>query len=67
MEEVRNPIGKEQERMRNLYQKIKNMKYRNKLRALLVIASLVPVILIAIYSHIRMSSFVKQRLSLIHI
>lgn len=47
--------------MRNLYQKIKNMKYRNKLRALLVIASLVPVILIAIYSHIRMSSFVKQR------
>ena len=32
--------------MRKLYQKIKNMKYRNKLRALLVIASLVPVLLI---------------------
>lgn len=47
--------------MRKLYQKIKNMKYRNKLRALLVIASLVPVLLIALYSHMRMSSFVRQR------
>lgn len=37
------------------------MKYRNKLRALLVTASLVPVILIALYSHMRMSSFVRQR------
>lgn len=61
MEEVRNPIGKEVERMKKLYQKLKNMKYRNKLRALLVTASLVPVILIALYSHMRMSSFVRQR------
>lgn len=47
--------------MKKLYQKLKNMKYRNKLRALLVTASLVPVILIALYSHMRMSSFVRQR------
>lgn len=47
--------------MEKLYRKFKNMKYRNKLRALLVTASLVPVILIALYSHMRMSSFVRQR------
>lgn len=47
--------------MKKLYQKLKNMKYRNKLRALLVTASLVPVILIALYSHMRMSSFIRQR------
>lgn len=47
--------------MTKLYQKLKNMKYRNKLRALLVTASLAPVILIALYSHMRMSSFVRQR------
>lgn len=47
--------------MKNLYRKLKNMKYRNKLRMLLVAASLVPMTLIALYSHMRMSSFVRQK------
>ena len=58
---VRNPTGKEQERMRKLYQIIKNMKYRHKLTLLLVGASLVPMTVLALYSHMRMSSFVRQR------
>lgn len=47
--------------MKKLYRKIKNMKYRNKLRVLLVASSLVPMTLIALYSHLRMSTFVRQR------
>ena len=61
MDAVRNPTGKEQERMRKLYQIIKNMKYRHKLTLLLVGASLVPMTVLALYSHMRMSSFVRQR------
>ena len=47
--------------MRKLYQIIKNMKYRHKLTLLLVGASLVPMTVLALYSHMRMSSFVRQR------
>ena len=58
---VRNPTGKDQERMKKLHQIIKNMKYRHKLTLLLVGASLVPMTVLALYSHMRMSSFVRQR------
>ena len=37
------------------------MKYRHKLTFLLVGASLVPMTVLALYSHMRMSSFVRQR------
>ena len=37
------------------------MKYRHKLTLLLVGASLVPMTVLALYSHMRMSSFVRQR------
>ena len=47
--------------MKKLYQIIKNMKYRHKLTLLLVGASLVPMTVLALYSHMRMSSFVRQR------
>lgn len=40
--------------------KIKNMKYRHKLTILLVIASLVPMIVLALYSHSRMSSLIRE-------
>lgn len=36
------------------------MKYRHKLTILLVVASLVPMTVLALYSHIRMSSFIRQ-------
>ena len=47
--------------MKKLHQIIKNMKYRHKLTLLLVGASLVPMTVLALYSHMRMSSFVRQR------
>ena len=47
--------------MKKLYQIIKNMKYRHKLTLFLVGASLVPMTVLALYSHMRMSSFVRQR------
>lgn len=37
------------------------MKYRHKLTLLLVGASLVPMTVLALYSHMRMSSLVRQR------
>lgn len=40
--------------------KIKNMKYRHKLTILLVVASLVPMIVLALYSHSRMSSLIRK-------
>ena len=41
--------------------KIKNMKYRHKLTILLVIASLVPMILLVLYSHDRTSSLLREK------
>lgn len=46
--------------MKKILQKIKNMKYRNKLVILLVTASLVPVTVLALYNHVRMSKFVRK-------
>lgn len=46
--------------MRRLLQTFKNMKYRNKLTILLVVASLVPMTVLAMYSHGRMSTFLRQ-------
>lgn len=41
--------------------KYKNMKYRHKLAALLVAASLVPMTVLALYSHSRMSSLIRNQ------
>nr|WP_296156066.1 histidine kinase [uncultured Blautia sp.] len=38
----------------------KNMKYRHKLTVLLIVASLVPMTVLALYSHIRMSTFIRN-------
>lgn len=46
--------------MKKLHRTFKNMKYRHKLTILLVVASLVPMTVLALYSHIRMSSFIRQ-------
>lgn len=40
--------------------RIKNMKYRHKLTFLLVAASLVPMIVLVLYSHSRMSSLIRE-------
>lgn len=47
--------------MRKLLQTVKNMKYRHKLTILLVVASLVPMTVLALYSHNRMSSLIRQK------
>ena len=64
MEAVRNLTGKEPERMKRfqtgLIRKFKNMKYRHKLTILLVVASLVPMVILAWYSHIRISSMSRR-------
>ncbi|MDC7291774.1 sensor histidine kinase [Blautia schinkii] len=60
MEAVRNPTGKEPGMMKKLLKKIKNMKYRHKLTILLVVASLVPMTVLALYSHSRMSSLIRK-------
>ena len=44
-----------------LLQAVKNMKYRHKLTILLVVASLVPMTVLARYSHNRMSSLIRQK------
>lgn len=41
--------------------KFENMKYRHKLTILLVTASLVPMILLVLYSHDRMSSLLREK------
>ena len=46
--------------MKTILHKIKNMKYRRKLTLLLVIASLVPMTVITLYSHSRMSTLVRK-------
>ena len=46
--------------MKKLLQRIKNMKYRHKLTILLVVASLVPMTVLALYSHSRMSSLIRK-------
>ena len=40
---------------KSVYRKIKNMKYRHKLTIILVVASLVPMLVLALDSYIRMS------------
>lgn len=45
--------------MKNLLLKIKNMKYRYKLTIILVVASLVPMLVLAMYSYVRMSHLVR--------
>ena len=43
-----------------LIRKFNNMKYRHKLTILLVVASLVPMVILAWYSHIRISSMSRR-------
>lgn len=45
--------------MRNILLKVKNMKYRYKLTIILVVVSLVPMLVLAMYSYVRMSSLVR--------
>lgn len=46
--------------MKVILKKLKNMKYRHKLTILLVVASLVPMTVLVLYSHARMSSLVRE-------
>ena len=46
--------------MKKFLQKIKNMKYRHKLTILLVVASLIPMTGILLYSHGRMSTMIRR-------
>ena len=46
--------------MKKFLQKIKNMKYRHKLTILLVVASLIPMTGIILYSHGRMSTMIRR-------
>lgn len=48
------------ERMKKLLRKFNSMKYRHKLTILLVIASLVPMTVLALYSHSRMSNLIRK-------
>ena len=47
-------------RMKRLLKKYNDMKYRYKLTILLVVVSLVPMTVLALYSHSRMSSLVRK-------
>lgn len=60
MEAVRNHTGKEQERMNKLRKIFNKMKYRHKLTILLVVTSLVPMTVLALYSHGRQSTMVRS-------
>lgn len=60
MEAVPNLTGKEPAMMKAILKKLKNMKYRHKLTILLVVASLVPVTVLVLYSHARMSSLIRE-------
>ena len=46
--------------MKNIRKKFRDMKYRHKLTILLVIVSLVPMTVLALYSHISMSRLVRH-------
>ena len=46
--------------MKSLLKKYNDMKYRYKLTNLLVVVSLVPMTVLALYSHSRMSSLVRK-------
>ena len=46
--------------MKRLLKKYNDMKYRYKLTILLVVVSLVPMTVLALYSHSRMSSLVRK-------
>ena len=59
-EAVRNHTGKEPERMNRLRKIFKNMKYRHKLTILLVVTSLAPMTVLALYSHSRQSTMVRS-------
>ena len=51
------PTGKEQVTMKRIRKKFRDMKYRHKLTILLVTSSLVPMTMLALYSHNSMSSW----------
>ncbi|WP_243008100.1 MULTISPECIES: sensor histidine kinase [Blautia] len=59
-EAVRSHTGKEPERMNRLRKIFKNMKYRHKLTILLVVTSLAPMTVLALYSHSRQSTMVRS-------
>ena len=59
-EAVRSHTGKEPERMNRLRKIFKNMKYRHKLTILLVVTGLVPMTVLALYSHSRQSTMVRS-------
>ena len=46
--------------MNRLLKIYKNMKYRHKLTVLLIVSSLVPMTVLALYSHMRMSTFIRN-------
>ena len=54
------PTGKEQVKMKRIRKKFRDMKYRHKLTILLVISSLVPMTILALYSHNSMSKLVRH-------
>lgn len=60
MEAARNHTGKEQERMNKLRNSFRNMKYRHKLLIFLIISSLVPMTILALYGHSRLSTMVRN-------
>ncbi|MGI8257561.1 cache domain-containing sensor histidine kinase [Blautia difficilis] len=54
------PTGKEQVTMKRIRKKFRDMKYRHKLTILLVTSSLVPMTMLALYSHNSMSRLVRH-------
>ncbi|MEQ2994203.1 sensor histidine kinase [Blautia wexlerae] len=60
MEAALSPTGKEQVTMKRIRKKFRDMKYRHKLTILLVISSLVPMTMLALYSHNSMSRLVRH-------
>ena len=60
MAAARNHTGKEQERMKRLRNIFNKMKYRHKLTVLLIFTSLVPMTVLALYSHGRQSIMVRN-------
>ena len=60
MAAARNHTGKEQDRMKRLRNLFNKMKYRYKLTILLIFTSLVPMTVLALYSHGRQSIMVRN-------
>ena len=54
------PTGKEQVTMKRIRKKFRDMKYRHKLTILLVTSSLVPMTMLALYSHNSISRLVRR-------